>query len=330
MQEALKIMEELLNSLLDISKLEAGVITPKTKNFSTVTLFQHLFTQFDVVSKELGVNVRLHPCNATLHTDPVLLARIIQNFVLNAVRHTRSGKVLVGCRKAGNYRRIEVWDQGPGIPGDQLDVIFEEFHQIGEPTRNRQQGLGLGLAIAKKMSILLNLQIKVRSVPDKGSVFSVQVPLGSSAALETDVDNSPVGQVPGPMRGHTLVVEDNPTVLKATVHLLQLWGYEVITASNAKDALDIISRVDRVPFMAVLDYRLPGEWNGVQLYDEICRVLGRELPSILITGDSSVKRLRDVEACGLPLLHKPIDTNQLHRLILTMGDERNKTNKTSS
>ena len=316
MQEALKIMEDLLNSLLDISKLEAGVITPDIKNFSTAALFHHLFIQFKVLSKELGVKIRLYPCDTSLRTDPVLLSRIIQNFVSNAMRHTRSGKILVGCRRVGDRRRIEVWDQGQGIPTNELERIFEEFHQIGEPSRNRHQGLGLGLAIAKKMSGLLNLDIGVRSIPGKGSVFFVEVPLGGGADAATAPAYAPVGESFVHTQASILLVEDNVSVLNATVHLLQLWGYQVLTAANADDALDVVIQAAQAPFMAILDYRLPGESNGVELHAELCRTLGRNLPGILVTGDSSIKRLQEVQACDLPLLHKPINTNELHRLVV--------------
>lgn len=314
MKDALQSMERLLNALLDISKLEAGVFVPQRQNFHFVPFLYQLRGQFKATAEAAGKNVRVFPSDAMLHTDPILLARILQNFIANAIRHTRGVHILVGCRRAGNHRRIEVWDNGLGIPVDQTDKIFEEFYQIGNPTRSLSQGLGLGLAIAKRIADLLNLRIGVRSIRDKGSVFYVEVPSGEENKQATDEQTMPATS-PVRRQGVILVVEDDQIVLKATKGLLDALGYDVICASCAEDALDLVQQYGQRLRLALLDYRLPNDWNGIRLIQDIRKLIDWELPAILITGDTSINRLNEVRLSRLPLLHKPVDLEVLRRLI---------------
>lgn len=318
MRSTLQVMETLLNSLLDISKLDAGVFQPDVRHFAVRPFLQELRNQFRTIAAEQGTRIRLFPSEATIHTDPSLLARIVQNLISNAVRHTPGGKILIGCRRAGQFLRIEVWDQGEGIPADQLEIIFEEFYQLGNPARNRNQGLGLGLAIAKRMADLLGLQLHARSRLDKGSVFSVEVPLGSGTGdspLQQTIPDSADGAVGS---GTLLLVDDDESVVKASVKLLELWGHRVLTATDANQALVLCGHHGEAIDMALLDYRLPNGWTGVRLAAKIREILGKELPSMLLTGDTSAKQLQDVYASGLPLLHKPIDPDELHRHIASV------------
>ena len=314
MKDALQSMEGMLNSLLDISKLEAGTVVPNEQNFPVEPFLQRLTNRFKALTREEGKHVRLFAPNAFLYTDPRLLERILQNFVSNAIRHTRSDHILIGCRFGANSRRIEVWDNGDGIPENQLDMVFEEFYQLGNPARDRRQGLGLGLSIAKRMADLLGLRLDARSEPGKGSVFSVEVPLGSkskpAAAKSDDIaEGKPC------RRCKILVVEDDQAVLSATRSLLDAWGYDAICAAGAEDALKLIAQREDMPSVALLDYRLPNGWNGTRLLHEIRSVLGHDLPGILLTGDTAVNQLREVQESGVPILHKPVDTAQLYRFI---------------
>ena len=312
MKQAMQFMEGLLSALLDISKLEAGSVVPKRKHFHMVPFLHRLRSQFKTTAKDAGKQIRLFTSNAVLHTDPILLVRILQNFVTNAIRHARGERILVGCRYAKGYRRIEVWDDGQGIPNDQLDKIFEEFYQIGNPARNLNQGLGLGLAITRRIADLLELQIGVRSRPGRGSVFWVEVPLGvENQPVDTDhPHNSDPTERP---KGLILVVDDDPIVLNATKKLLEALHYDAIFAANAEEVMELVKRHGANLRMALLDYRLAGGWDGIQLLKIVREILNRELPAVLISGDTSIDRLKQVQASGLPLLHKPIDPAVLRR-----------------
>ena len=317
MQNSLSIMETLLNSLLDISKLEAGVFKPDIRDFRLLPFLHHERSHFKVLAADKGIRIRVFPADAVLRTDPVLLARIVQNFVSNAIRHTAGGKILIGCRRAGSRRRIEVWDQGEGIPEDQTENIFEEFFQLGNPARNRHQGLGLGLSIAKRLAELLDLRLNVRSVPGHGSVFSVEVPLGTEVETIPEPGRQRVVGRPQTDGSRTiLIVEDDEAVLDATACLLQLWGFRTLCAASADEALRLVRQAGDELFFAVLDYQLPDLWNGVELHSQLEQILGCKLRAVLITGDTSVKKLQAVESSGLGVMHKPVDTSELYRLII--------------
>lgn len=315
MKNALRAMEVLLNALLDISKLEAQVFVPERNNFHASAFLQGLRNQFKAQAEANGVRLRLFSADVVLYTDINLLGRIVQNFISNAINHGRGDRVLIGCRRAGSCRRIEVWDRGEGIPEQHLDSIFEEFFQLGNPARDLNRGLGLGLAIAKRVADLLQLEIGVRSRPGRGSVFFVEVPAGGGSTQESA--RSPARMATGKLSdGHILVVDDDHAVLNATRHLLDQWGYKATCVATAEEALETVA-IDSTKFsFALLDYRLPNDWNGVRLFTELRNLLGRELPSILLTGDTSVDELREVKDSGLPVLHKPIDTSELYQLML--------------
>ena len=318
MRSALQVMETLLNSLLDISKLDAGVFQPDLRSFPAEPFLRELRNQFKAMAAEQNTRIRLFPSDAVLYTDPNLLARILQNLISNAVRHTPGGKILIGCRRSGQRMRIEVWDQGEGIPADQLEIVFQEFYQLGNPIRNRHQGLGLGLAIAKRMADLLKLKLKARSKPGSGSMFSVEVPTGSLAMEEQRQQQFLIPENGNGGSGTLLLVDDDENVLKASVKLLELWGYRVLAAKDAVQALAFCRYHKNEIDMAVLDFRLPDGWTGVRLISEIRKVLQRELPTLLVTGDTSATKLREVYTSGLPLLHKPIDPEELRRQIAGM------------
>ena len=312
MKEAMQFMEGLLSALLDISKLEAGSVVPKKKHFHVVPFLHRLRTQFRATAKDAGKQIHLFTSNAVLYTDPILLARILHNFVTNAIRHARGDRILVTCRYAKGYRRIEVWDDGPGIPEDQLDKIFEEFYQIGNPARNLNQGLGLGLAITKRIAELLDLPLSVRSRPSCGSVFAIEVPLGMESRPIAEEQTGLTRRTDLPA-GMILVVDDDPIVLNATKTLLEILHYDAVCAESAEKAMDLVRRQGSKIRLALLDYRLPGDWDGIQLLQAIRDLLDWDLPAVLITGDTSIDRLKQVRISGLPLLHKPIELAVLRR-----------------
>jgi PAS domain S-box-containing protein len=312
MKEAMQFMEGLLSALLDISKLEAGSVVPKKKHFHVVPFLHRLRGQFRATAQDAGKQIHVFTSNAVLYTDPMLLARILQNFLTNAIRHAAGERILVACRFAKGHRRIEVWDDGPGIPADQLDKIFEEFYQIGNPARNLNQGLGLGLAITRRIAKLLELPVTVKSRPGQGSIFAVEVPLGTeNQPIVTE--HTGVSFNADVTTGLILVVDDDPIVLNATETLLEALHYEAVCAESVEDAIELVRQYGAKIRMALLDYRLPGEWDGIQLLKIIRDILQRNLPAVLVSGDTSIDRLKQVRLSGLPLLHKPIELAVLRR-----------------
>ena len=314
MRDTLSVMEGLLNALLDISKLDAGIVTPQERDFLASVFLHQLRNQFKAVATDQGVRIRLFCRNDTLHTDPELLERVLYNLVSNAVRHTRCGSILIGCRRRGDRLRIGVWDSGEGIAEDHLGHIFEEFYQLGNPARNTRQGLGLGLAIAKRIAALLGLRLGVRSAVGKGSVFFVDVPIATRAHVAGVKE--PASEPDLPARGATiLVVEDDSQVMLAAARLLRLWGYRPACARDADEAIALIREQGLRPAMALVDYRLPGNRNGIQLLDEMSLGMGLDIPSLLLTADTAPERLREAQTSGYPLLHKPITPSALRRAL---------------
>jgi two-component system, sensor histidine kinase len=314
MNGTMQSMEELLNALLDISKLEAGNLTPEKTNFHFAAFMQQLQHQFKATAEEAGIIIRMYPSDVILYTDPVLLARILQNFIANAIQHTRSNHVLVGCRRAGNHRRIEVWDTGSGIPADQRDKIFEEFYQIGNTARDANQGLGLGLAIAKRIADLLELRIEIRSTPGKGSVFAVEVPLGV-ASEQSPEERTAATTTPIHHRCVILVIDDDQAVLHATKTLLNAYGHDAIGASCAEEALSMANQHRNEIDLVLMDYRLPNGWNGIRLIESIRTAIDWELPAVMVTGDTSINSLQELEMSGIALFHKPFDPSEFRLLL---------------
>jgi CheY-like chemotaxis protein len=314
MKSALKVSETLLNSLLDISKLEAHYFVPEQKSFRVTDIFQTICHQFQTEAEERGIRIRCFPSNAVLHTDINLLGRIMQNYVSNAISHSNGDRIVIGCRRSGKKWRLEVWDQGQGIAIEHLDRIFEEFYQLDNPARDSNRGLGLGLAIAKRVADLLHLQLSVHSRVGKGSVFSVEVPGGGMSEMDT-VDSQSHRETGVPGGGRILVVDDDDAVLDATRYLLEQWGYRTSCAATAEQAIELVCNSDQKYDIALLDHRLPNNWNGVKLHSKLRSLLGYYLPAILLTGDTAVDKLREVNESGLHILHKPIDISELQALI---------------
>lgn len=178
LDRALDVLRSLLDGLLDISRLDAGIIVPRLEDIPVQPLMTRLGEEYRLRAVEKGLSLRVVGCHATVRTDPVLLERILRNLLENALRYTLAGGILLGCRHHGDMLRIEVCDTGVGIPQDQLQMIFEEFHQLGNPERDREQGLGLGLAIVRRLATLLGHRIDVQSRVGRGSCFSVALPCG--------------------------------------------------------------------------------------------------------------------------------------------------------
>jgi two-component system, sensor histidine kinase len=313
-EDALKSANELLDALLDVSRLDAGVLAPQIRKFAAADLLDQIETEFSEAAREKQLMLRVLPSSATILTDPTLLGRILRNLVSNALRYTERGRVLVGCRRAGNRLAIEVLDTGIGIAADKLERIFEEFYQVGNPERDRTRGLGLGLAIVAGVAKLLDHPVEVRSVPGRGSVFRVLVPL-AQAQLEASLPSlRPVAPAARPT-GLLLAIDDDPEQLEAMKALFGRWGYQVLVAESAPAALTKLTQSRCTPNAIIADYRLRDGFTGADAIGYVRKGLGRQVPGLILTGDTEPARLAEASASGFELLHKPIEAHRLQDAI---------------
>ncbi len=308
-------LDSLFNALLDISKLDAGVLTADIKDSAINPLLARMKADYGPRAEDKGLTLQVVPCDSVVRTDPVLLERLVGNLVSNAINNTHTGSVMLDCRRHDNNLRIEVRDSGIGIPKEHIHDIFEEFYQIGNPERDRKKGLGLGLAIADRISRLLEHNIEVSSEPGKGSIFTVEVPISTAPLNEQSTEElrEPLG--PDLAGKFVVVVEDDASVLEAMQLLLTDWGCRVLAATSSSEALTGLAQSEKLPDIIIADYRLPESATGVQVIDQIKIALNTDIPGILITGDTAPDRLIEAEASGYPMLHKPVPPARLRALV---------------
>lgn len=313
-------LEDLLNSLLDFSRIDAAVIQPELRSFPISAVLGRLGKEFAQQAAAKGLRLEVMPCRLWVRSDPILLERILRNLAANAVRYTSAGGIVIGCRRRGERLLLQVWDSGPGIPSHLQREIFREFYQLGNPERDRAKGLGLGLAIVDGLARLLDHPITLASWPGKGSVFAVSVPLGSVAAAPEVAAPAALD----PLKGASiLVIDDDALILQAMRQLLAQWGSQVIAAESAEDALRSLAAGGFRPQAVLADYRLRGGATGVEAIRQVRQAAGAPIPAAIVTGDTAPDRLREAKASGFPLLHKPINGGKLRTLLsylVTQGE----------
>ena len=244
------------------------------------------------------------PTDAVVQSDPLLLERVMRNLMANALRYTERGGVVIGCRRRGDCVGIEVWDSGPGIAPDEHKRIFEEFYQIGNPERDRSRGLGLGLAIVRRLADLLGHEIELRSRVGRGSVFGIWAKR-AAAPVSADRLASPGFIVTSLQQRRVIVVDDEAPIREGMETLLRSWGCVPVVAADPQEAIAVANH-HAPPDALLVDYRLRGELDGLQAVARLREALGREIPAILISGESSVEELARIKQSGLLLLHKPV------------------------
>lgn len=299
-------MSELLTDLLDISKLDAGVVKANPTIFSIDDLLQKMVQIFTAESDAKKLKLRFKPSRVIACCDQRLMHRVIGNLISNAIRYTEKGGVLIACRAHQGKQFVEVWDTGIGIPESQTEIIFEEFRQLGDEARNR--GSGLGLAIVKKMTALLGLEVKLRSRLGHGSVFSIEIPVAS----HTDFTQEKL--INGVNRNALIaVVDDNAEVLNALSLTLGNAGYQVIATSNGKTLMERMEK--QRPDLIISDYRLAKGENGFDVIAATRAIAGANLPAILITGDTDPDLMRTMQDSSIAILYKPLHFVKLQALI---------------
>ena len=308
-------MNELFNDLLDMSKLDSGVLTPNISEFPIAQLLERTESTFSATARKKGLSLRIVRNSAWVRSDFILLERILMNLVSNAVSYTARGKVVVGCRLRGRHLRIDVFDRGPGIPEDEHISIFREFYQLGDPQRERQGGMGLGLAIVDRLCRLLKHEIDLASALGKGSRFSILVPSVAARAWIVDPKDS-VHPTPDSIGGKLVVViDDDPLVLDSTGGLLRSWGCQVLTAGSARVALAGLAECNQSPDLVISDYQLSDGQTGIEAIEELRKSLNLPIPAFLISGDMAPERMREARMSGYHLLHKPVRPRALRAML---------------
>ena len=302
MSDCLGSLSELLNDLLDLSKLDAGVVIPNASTFSMSELFANLASLHEPEAQLKNLRYKCRASTLTAHTDSVLFKRIVDNLISNAIRYTHSGGVLVACRKRGGKHWVEVRDSGVGIHSEHIVEIFEEFRQLDGGARNR--GSGLGLAIVAKTAQLLGLEISVRSSPGMGSVFAIEFPPGPELTPQ-----NPAAATTETRRLCIALVEDNDLVRDALSLGLGTAGHFVIAAASGQAIGRELGQ--HVPDIVISDYRLADGETGYDVIDLLRQQVKRELPAILITGDTDPLLIRSMADRGIVVLHKPLDMETL-------------------
>ena len=311
LHKGLEAMKGLLDSLLDVSRLDAGSVTAEVRSVPVAGLLDAIDTAYARIAANKALSWSVEPCDAVVRSDPTLLAQLLRNLVENAIRYTPYGGVRVECHTASDTLAIAVHDTGIGIPAEHMASIWEEFHQVGNPERDREKGLGLGLAIVRRLSVLLDHPVTARSEPGKGSVFTVEVPLDTEErALEIEAAARPAPG-PGATPRLVVVVEDDVIVLTALEALLTEWGYDVLPASSGAEAVERIQAGGRLPDVVVSDYRLRAGEVGTQAVRLIRESCGCPIPGVLLTGETAGAALRDAAAEGLLVVHKPVLPTEL-------------------
>lgn len=318
---SLQAAEELLSTLLDISKLDAGAILPKVSDFPISEILDPLKAEFSVMAKSRELKLHRIKTKAWVKSDPQMLRRILQNFLSNALRYTGEGRVLIGCRHLKDALRIEVWDTGPGIPESRIGEIFQEFRRLDTPDKHNEKGLGLGLSIADRMSKVLNHPIQVRSTYGKGTVFSVTVP--KVAAQKHSSHFLPGKRSFNTLEDLTILCIDNePLILEGMQALLTGWKCQVATAEDEQQALEHINRQEIPNEIFLADYHLDNNKTGVMALKAIEEHLKETISGIIITADRTDEIADEVSEAGFLLLHKPVKPAALRAMITRLLQTR--------
>ena len=316
-EAALDTVSELLDALLDISKLDAGAWTTAPVSFPVAPLLARIADEYGPQAEACGLALRVVQSSAVVHTDRALLARVLRNLVSNAIRYTEAGRVVIGCRRSpGDRVSIEVWDTGIGIPDAKRARIFEEFHQLGPPPRRGDKGVGLGLAIVDRIARLLSLDVEVRSRVGRGSCFSVRVPAGDRGAVSSAKDLAPAPSPGGELDDLCVAcVENDAPTLQAMEALLRSWGCHPVGASGFDAGLAALTAGGRRPDLILADYHLDGGMHGTDAVAELRKQFGDDIPAVVVSSDQSAALCAEVQALGCGFLAKPLRPAKLRAVI---------------
>lgn len=306
--QSVQALEKMFGELLDVSRLDGGDVRVERRCFPVQPVLDRVCADFQPVAREKGLQLRLRPTPEWTETDPLMLERVLRNLVSNAVRYTARGGVLVGCRRRGRRLWLYVWDTGVGIAEAERGNIFEEYYQIGNPERDRHKGLGLGLAIVRRLVALLGERLVLRSTPGRGSSFALRLP-------RTEPEPLPLAGAGGVdfVRGRHLValVEDDRLVRVATESLLRRHGLAVASGAGGAEARQALRALGRSADLLIADYRLRDGETGIAVAHELRAECGRAIPVLLLTGEAAADLLGEATEAGFAVLRKPVVPERL-------------------
>ncbi|ADU39283.1 hybrid sensor histidine kinase/response regulator [Variovorax paradoxus] len=315
-------MTDVVDDLLDITRADAGSLSPLWSSFAIDELLAECCRPHQAVAAAKGLRLEISAGHVAVRSDRALLARVVTNLLANAIRYTREGQVrIIGSRIADGRLRLSVEDTGIGIAAEHLPQVFEEFFQVDNPAGDRRLGYGLGLATVKRLSELLDLRVTARSVPGRGSVFELQLPLADAAVSESGPDTArfDASASTTALAMRILVVDDDQSSLQALGGLLASWGMEVRSASDVQGALGVIQAGQAGGFRPqalVVDLRLGPQVSGIQAIEDLRSALGdAELPALIVTGDVGGDYLDAARAAGLPVIVKPVRPSHLRAFL---------------
>jgi two-component system, sensor histidine kinase len=311
MREAATSMGELMDELMDYSRIDSGTLQAEFRSFDLAPLLIRIEAEFAPLAAQRGLRLHVRSRPLRVLSDPRMVERIVRNLVSNAVKYTASGGVLVGCRLRGKQVRLEIWDSGIGIPNDKQDDVFREFYQLDNPERDRRKGLGLGLAIVDGLVRLLGQRLQLRSIEGKGSLFSVALPLDTTQQARTEIRPPALPVLPQNI-SRVLVIDNEPIIQQAMSALLAAWGCKPIAAESLEDAL---AQLDSAPDAILADYRLLEGRTGIEAIEGVRRHFNVDIPAAVITGDTDPHRLAEARASGFPLLQKPTPSGHLREVL---------------
>jgi len=311
LMQAVDGLERSFNALLDISKLDAGAIAPRLETFALRDMFRRLHMQYGGQAEFAGLGLRLSPGGKSVTTDPQLLERIVGNLIHNAIKYTTRGGIAVVARSTATCVNVEVWDTGRGMAADELPRVFEEFYQVGRGERDRTHGLGMGLAIVKRLAALLGHRLEVASTPGRGTMFRIGVPIGGLPGIQEEL--APADTQPNAAHASqmVLVVDDEEPIREGLRLLLQEWGFEVMTAADAAQAEHAVGVLEGRVDLVLTDLHLGAGPSGAAVIATVRRLCGRDVPAILVTGDAATEQVKDVALGGDPVLFKPVQPRRL-------------------
>jgi two-component system, sensor histidine kinase len=315
-EHAVGTMARLLNTLLDISKLESGAVKPELRDFRVTGVLEAIRREFAAIAQHKGLELVVQPSAESIHSDPAMVEQVVKNLVSNAVKYTREGRVVVRCRREETTLRIEVLDTGVGIPAPQLAYIYDEFYQVGVPANSSRDGYGLGLSIVQRLVKLLNARLEAMSEVGKGSVFALLVPLAHSTVRDSQPPARAQAAAGAGAHKRVLLVEDDASVRDATTMLLRVEGYHVTAVASGADALR--AAAERAPQLLVTDYHLAEGELGTEVIAALRGRVQPDLKAILLTGDTSIV-IREMRSDpNLRILSKPVDAEELLKLLQTL------------
>lgn len=331
MDDALGAMSGMLDTLQEVNQIEAGIIRAEVVCFPLRDMLVRLGAEFTEHAEAQGLGMRVVPCGLLVESDPHLLEQMLRNLLSNALKHTATGRLLLGCRRrtlpdGAPMLAIEVWDTGIGIPASEVEAIFREYRQLDDPPRGRSHGLGFGLTIVKRLAGLLGHTVRVASRSGRGSVFAIDVALprrapaadNSTSWPEALFEAVPAPQAPDMPGGEVLVIEHDPEMRDLLALYLREEGHRPTTVFDGAQALDLIDRKAVRPDVVLMDYNLPGLMNGAQLAAALRSRAERVIPVVILTGDTSPSVMHDIAAQGCVQLHKPVHLIQLQQAIRSL------------